>query len=91
MQYADGAMHNFSPAANAVVGSGYGGKVVLTVDVPKEGDAQATTASLPSTSSTCIKGVQWIGDLDDFGKIQTGKSYTVYILVGIKEGQENNR
>lgn len=64
------------------------GKVVLTVDAPKAGDAPATTASLPSTSSTCVKGVQWKGDFDDSGKFQTGKSYTVYILVGMREGKD---
>lgn len=60
--------------------------VTLTIDAPAVGKTPVTTATLQKNASTYVKSIDWAGDLDDAGKFQSGKVYTVTIALGIRDG-----
>ena len=60
--------------------------VTLTIDAPAAGKTPATTATLQKNASTYVKSIDWAGELDDAGKFQSGKVYTVTIALGIRDG-----
>ena len=62
-------------------------EVAITVPTPVVGGSPASTSEvkLSNTTDTYIKDVEWVSDHDG-DTFLAGKTYTVYITVGIKSG-----
>lgn len=60
----------------------------ITVVEPKVGKKPSTKGSVPTTASTTVTNVEWVGNFANGGTFASGEEYTVYVTCTIKKGQD---
>lgn len=60
----------------------------ITVVEPKVGKKPSTKGSVPTTASTTVTNVEWVGNFANDGTFASGEEYTVYVTCTIKKGQD---
>lgn len=61
-------------------------KAYVTVTAPKVGEKPVMKGTLPSSASTMITKVEWLGHFDSNGCFKAGEAYTVKVYLSVKSG-----
>ena len=65
----------------------YVSTIRVTVTEPAVGE-KPTVATVKTTASCRVTNTRWIGDFDDNGCFQAGKSYKVEVTLRMKDGEQ---